>query len=376
MEKIQMVDLQKQYLNIKEDIDNAIGGVLQSAKFIRGEFVQKFEQQLAEYMGVKHVITCANGTDALQISLMALDLKPHDEIICPSFSFISGAEMAGLLNLRPVFVDVDYNNFNATIENIIQAISVKTKVIMPVHLFGQGVNMEEIMKLAEQYRLTVIEDNAQSLGANYYFSDGKKKKLGTIGDIGCTSFFPTKNLGCYGDGGAIFTDNDKLAEKLRLISNHGMKEKYRNETIGINSRLDGIQAAVLSEKLKHIDDYIKARQDAAEFYSAGLQSLSDHILLPEKVEYSDHTFHQFTIKVLNGKRDELKAYLTEKQIPTAIYYPYPLHSQEAFVQIERQGNAMDITERLCSEVLSLPMHTELSIEQQIYIVEAIKEFFK
>lgn len=371
-----MVDLQKQYLNIKEDIDNAIGEVLQSAKFIRGEFVQKFEQQLAEYMGVKHVITCANGTDALQISLMALDLKPHDEIICPSFSFISGAEMAGLLNLRPVFVDVDYNNFNATIENIIQAISVKTKVIMPVHLFGQGVNMEEIMKLAEQYHLIVIEDNAQSLGANYYFSDGKKKKLGTIGDIGCTSFFPTKNLGCYGDGGAIFTDNDKLAEKLRLISNHGMKEKYRNETIGINSRLDGIQAAILGEKLKHIDDYIKARQDAAEFYSAGLQSLSDHILLPEKVEYSDHTFHQFTVRVLNGKRDELKAYLAEKQIPTAIYYPYPLHSQEAFVQIERQGNAMDITERLCSEVLSLPMHTELSIEPQIYIVEAIKEFFK
>lgn len=376
MEKIQMVDLQKQYLKIKEDIDNAIGEVLQSAKFIRGEFVQKFEQQLAEYLGVKHVIACANGTDALQISLMALDLKPHDEIICPSFSFISGAEMAGLLNLRPVFVDVDYNNFNATVENIMQAISVKTKVIMPVHLFGQGVNMEEIMKLAEQYHLTVIEDNAQSLGANYYFLDGKKKKLGTIGDIGCTSFFPTKNLGCYGDGGAIFTDNDKLAEKIRLISNHGMKEKYKNEVIGINSRLDGIQAAVLSEKLKHIDDYIKARQDAAEFYCAGLQSLSKHILLPEKVEYSDHTFHQFTIKVLDGKRDELRAYLAEKQIPTAVYYPYPLHSQEAFVQIERQGNAMDVTEKLCTEVLSLPMHTELSIEQQIYIVEAIKEFFK
>lgn len=371
-----MVDLQKQYLDIKEDIDNAIGEVLQSAKFIRGEFVQKFEQQLVEYLGVKHVIACANGTDALQISLMALDLKPHDEIICPSFSFISGAEMAGLLNLRPVFVDVDYNNFNATVENIMQAISVKTKVIMPVHLFGQGVNMEEIMKLAEQYHLTVIEDNAQSLGANYYFSDGKKKKLGTIGDIGCTSFFPTKNLGCYGDGGAIFTDNDKLADKIRLISNHGMKEKYRNETIGINSRLDGIQAAVLSEKLKHIDDYIKARQDAAEFYCSGLQSLSKHILLPEKVEYSDHTFHQFTIKVLDGKRDELRAYLAEKQIPTAVYYPYPLHSQEAFVKIERQANAMDVTEKLCTEVLSLPMHTELSIEQQIYIVETIKEFFK
>ncbi|MBQ9253421.1 MAG: DegT/DnrJ/EryC1/StrS family aminotransferase [Bacteroidales bacterium] len=375
MEQIRMVDLKNQYLKIKKEIDEAIESVIQGTDFIKGSAVKVFEKNLAQYLGVKYVISCANGTDALQIALMSLDLKPHDEIICPSFSFISGAEMAGLLNLRPVFVDVDYDNFNTTVENITQAISVKTRVIMPVHLFGQGADMEKIMAIAKQYNLTVIEDNAQSLGAEYRFSDDTVKKLGTIGNIGCTSFFPSKNLGCFGDGGALFTNDEKLAEKMHLIANHGMKEKYNNERIGINSRLDTLQAAVLNVKLRYLDSYISARRKVAEIYYENLKDLKEYIILPKRESYSDHTFHQFTLKVLNGKRDELKLYLADKGIPSSVYYPKPLHLQQAFIHIERQGNNMEVSEQLSKEVLSLPMHTELDLEQQMYIIETIKEFF-
>ncbi len=375
MKKIQMVDLKSQYDKIKTEIDSSIESVIDSTAFIKGSIVDEFADNLAKFLSVKHVIPCGNGTDALQIAIMSLGLKPSDEIICPSFTFIASAEVIGLLGFRPVFVDVDKDSFNVTAKNIEKAISVKTKAIIPVHLFGQAAPMEEILAIAKKYDLYVIEDTAQAIGADYTFSDNTKKKLGTIGTIGCTSFFPSKNLGCFGDGGAIFTNDDKLAERMKMISNHGMKVRYHHEILGVNSRLDSIQAAVLNVKLKYLEDYQKARYDAAQIYTNALKGI-EGIETPIEVPYSTHVYHQYTLKINNGRRDELREFLSNNGIPAMIYYPIPLHLQKAFLQIARQGEVMEISEELSKTVLSLPMHTELDLEQQNYIIGKIKEFFK
>jgi len=374
MKKIQMVDLKTQYSNIKAEIDSAISNVIDRTAFINGEEVKDFSQNLSSYLGVKHVITCGNGTDALQIALMSLNLQPTDEIIVPAFTFIASAEVIGLLGYRPVMVDVDYNNYIVTAKNIEKAITVNTKAIIPVHLFGQGAEMEAIMDIAKKYDLYVIEDNAQALGADYIFSNGKKQKLGTIGHIGCTSFFPSKNLGCYGDGGAIFTNDDVLAEKIRMICNHGMKERYHHKVLGVNSRLDTIQAAILNVKLNHLDEYCKSRYEAAQRYSYAFKDLEE-IITPTESNYSTHVYHQYTIKVLNGKRDALRAYLQENDIPAMIYYPIPLHKQEAFLQIAHQSGDMTNSDKLSDEVLSLPMHTELDAASIAYIISKVLNFF-
>ena len=375
MKKIQMVDLKSQYQKIKTEIDSSIESVIDSTAFIKGSIVDEFADNLAKFLSVKHVIPCGNGTDALQIAIMSLGLKPSDEIICPSFTFIASAEVIGLLGFRPVFVDVDKDSFNVTAKNIEKAISVKTKAIIPVHLFGQAAPMEEILAIAKKYDLYVIEDTAQAIGADYTFSDNTKKKLGTIGTIGCTSFFPSKNLGCFGDGGAIFTNDDKLAEKMKMISNHGMKVRYHHEILGVNSRLDSIQAAILNVKLKYLEDYQKARYEAAQIYTNALKGI-EGIETPIEVSYSTHVYHQYTLKINNGRRDGLREFLANNGIPAMIYYPIPLHLQKAFLQIARQGDVMEVSEQLSKTVLSLPMHTELDLEQQSYIIEKIKEFFK
>lgn len=374
MRKIQMVDLHSQYEKIKSEIDEAISEVIESTAFIKGAKVGEFASELASYLGVKHVIPCGNGTDALQIAIMSLGLKPSDEIICPDFTFIASAEVIGLLGYRPVLVDVDYDSFNVTAKNIEQAISVKTKAIIPVHLFGQTAPMEAILEIAKKYDLYVIEDTAQAIGADYTFSDGRTQKAGTIGTIGCTSFFPSKNLGCYGDGGALFTNDDELAERIKMIANHGMKVRYHHDILGVNSRLDTIQAAILSVKLKYLDQYEKARQKAAATYNKALQNIED-LVLPKQETYSTHVYHQYTLKVKNGKRDELKAFLEQNNIPAMIYYPVPLHKQKAFLPIARQGGTLNVSETLAEQVLSLPMHTELDDEQQQYIISKVQEFF-
>lgn len=373
--KIQMVDLHGQYLKIKPEIDRGIQKVIDTCAFINGSQVKEFAEALEEYSGAKHVITCANGTDALQIALMALGLKPGDEVIVPAFTYVASAEVIWLLGLTPVMVDVDPKTFNVTVENIKKAISPKTKAIIPVHLFGQSCDMEPIMNLAKEYGLYVIEDNAQAIGAVYTFSDGTKKHTGTIGIIGCTSFFPSKNLGCYGDGGAIFTDDDTLAEKLKMIANHGQKVKYHHSVIGCNSRLDTIQAAVLNAKLPHLDEYCKARKTAADYYTANLKDV-EGITLPEDLPASTHVYHQYTLKVHGGKRNALKEFLASKGIPAMIYYPLPLQKQEAFKEITRAAESLEISQRLADSVLSIPIHTELTHEEQDVIISAIKEFFK
>lgn len=374
MKKIQMVDLKTQYNNIKPDIDAAIKNVIKNTAFINGQQVGSFSQNLSSYMGAKHVITCGNGTDALQIALMSLDLKPNDEIIVPAFTFIASAEVIGLLGFNPVMVDVDYNSFNVTAKNIEKAITIKTKAIIPVHLFGQGCEMEAIMDIANKYDLYVIEDNAQAIGADYKFRDGKMQKLGTIGHIGCTSFFPSKNLGCYGDGGAIFTNNDKLAEKIRMICNHGMKIRYHHQVLGVNSRLDTIQAAILDVKLKQLDRYCKLRYEAATRYSYAFKNIKE-LITPEESLFSTHVYHQYTLKVMNGKRDRLKEYLEENGIPAMIYYPIPLHKQEAFINIATQNGDMRVSDQLSQEALSLPMHTELDYKTIAYIISKVIQFF-
>lgn len=373
--KIQMVDLHGQYLKIKPEVDKGIQEVIDSCAFINGPQVKEFASELEKYSGSKHVITCANGTDALQIALMALGLKPGDEVIVPAFTYVASAEVIGLLGLTPVMVDVDPKTFNVTVENIKKAISPKTKAIIPVHLFGQSCDMEPIMKLAKEYGLYVIEDNAQAIGSVYTFSDGTKKHTGTIGNIGCTSFFPSKNLGCYGDGGAIFTDDDDLAEKLRMIANHGQKVKYHHSVIGCNSRLDTIQAVVLKAKLPHLDEYCSARKKAADYYSANLKSV-EGIVVPEEIPNSTHVYHQYTLQILDGKRDALKEFLASKGIPAMIYYPLPLQKQEAFKNITRAAESLEISQKLADSVLSLPIHTELTHEEQDIIINAVKEFFK
>ena len=372
---IQMVDLKSQYMKIKPQVDNAINDVLSSTQFINGEHVKSFQKELANYLGVKHVITCANGTDALQISMMALGLKSGDEVITPSFTYIATAEVIGLLGLKPVFVDCDPKTFNISIEEVEKAITKKTKAIVPVHLFGQSSDMKSIMNLAKKHDLFVIEDNAQAIGSDY-LGFNKPQKTGTIGNIGCTSFFPSKNLGCYGDGGAMMTNDDELAEKLRMIANHGQSKRYYHDMVGCNSRLDNIQAAVLRIKLKELDQYIQNRQKAANYYDQNLKELNQ-LTLPYRSLESNHVFHQYTLKLNeNIKRDELIEFLAKKNIPAMVYYPVPAHHQKMFSEIPNSHTNMKVTNELSSRVFSLPMHTELSSLQQDFIIDNLFRFFK
>ncbi|KAA0126250.1 DegT/DnrJ/EryC1/StrS family aminotransferase [Chryseobacterium sp. SN22] len=374
MKKIQMVDLQSQYYKIKNEVDNAVLNVMDSAAFINGPEVKSFQNELESYLDVKHVIPCGNGTDALQIALMALDLKEGDEIITADFTFAATVEVIHLLKLKSVLVDVDYDTFTISTEAIKKAITPKTKAIIPVHIFGQCANMEEILKIAEEHNLYVIEDNAQAIGSEFTFSDGTVKKGGTMSTVGTTSFFPSKNLGCYGDGGAIFTNNDELAHRLRGIVNHGMYERYYHDEVGVNSRLDSVQAAILRKKLTHLDHYNESRGKAADYYDEAFAG-NEHILTPKRADYSTHVFHQYTLRILNGKRNELQKYLTEKDIPAMIYYPVALRKQKAYYQESNDADFVN-TDKLLDQVISLPMHTELDEEQLKYIADAVLEFMK
>ncbi|WP_322970926.1 DegT/DnrJ/EryC1/StrS family aminotransferase [Faecalibacter sp. LW9] len=369
MKKIQMVDLQSQYQKIKSEVDASILNVIESAAFINGPEVKQFQADLEQYLNVKHVIPCGNGTDALQIALMALGLEPGDEVITADFTFAATVEVIDLLKLKSVLVDVNLDTFTIDTEKLKAAITPKTKAIIPVHLFGQCANMDEVMAIAKEHNLFVIEDTAQAIGAEY-----KGKKAGTIGDMGCTSFFPSKNLGCYGDGGAIFTNNDELAHRLRGIVNHGMYKRYYHDEIGVNSRLDSIQAAVLRNKLPHLNSYNEARLAAATYYNNAFADIEE-LITPVVSKDSTHVFHQYTLRVLNGKRNELQAFLTEKEIPAMIYYPVPLRKQKAYDNGHYNDADFPNTDTLVDEVMSLPMHTELSEEQLIYITTAVKEFF-
>jgi dTDP-4-amino-4,6-dideoxygalactose transaminase len=373
--QIEMVDLKSQYNKIKTEIDEAVISCISSTSFINGPAVNEFQLNLEQYLGVKHVIPCANGTDSLQIAMMALDLKPGDEVICPAFTYVATAEVIGLLGLTPVMVDVDPNIFIIDVADIEKAITSKTKAIVPVHLYGQSCDMEPIMKLAEKYNLYVIEDNAQAIGADYTFSNGMSAKTGTIGHIGSTSFFPSKNLGCYGDGGALMTNDDDLAKKMRMIANHGQEKKYYHKVLGCNSRLDTIQAAILNVKIKHLDLYSQARNDMASFYDSIFAEIVE-IEIPKRQLNSTHVFHQYTLKVKNGKRNELQKYLSEKEIPSMIYYPLPLYKQEAFQQFVTSDFKLPITEELCNQVLSLPIHTEMNIDKINLICDSVKSFFE
>jgi len=372
MKKIQMVDLQSQYYKIKNDVDNAVLNVMDSAAFINGPEVKSFQNELESYLDVKHVIPCANGTDALQIALMALDLQEGDEVITADFTFAATVEVIHLLKLKSVLVDVDYDTFTISPDAIKKAITPKTKAIIPVHIFGQCANMEEILKIAEENNLFVIEDNAQAIGADFTFADGTVKKAGTMSTVGTTSFFPSKNLGCYGDGGAIFTNNDELAHRLRGIVNHGMYERYYHDEVGVNSRLDSVQAAILRKKLPHLDTYNESRGKAADFYDEAFAS-HPHILTPKREENSTHVFHQYTLRILNGKRNDLQKFLAEKEIPAMIYYPVALRKQKAYYQESNDADFVN-TDQLLDEVISLPMHTELDEEQLKFITDAVLEF--
>jgi dTDP-4-amino-4,6-dideoxygalactose transaminase len=374
MTNIQMVDLKGQYVRIQKEVDEALFQVLHNANFINGVEVDNFREALENYTGARHVIPCANGTDALQISLMALGLKPGDEVIVPAFTYIASAEVIGLLRLTPVMVDVDYESFNVTIKNIEKALSSKTKAMIPVHLFGQSCDMEPIIHFASQHGLFIIEDNAQAIGTYYTFSGNEKRQTGTMGHIGCTSFFPSKNLSCFGDGGAMMTNDDELAKKLKMIANHGQITKYYHEVLGCNSRLDTLQAAILNVKLKYLNDYSAARYGAAQRYRNLLKEV-DEIILPEEKPYSTHVYHQYTIKLKTADRNKLQAFLKEKGIPCMIYYPLPMHKQNAFRTISRQAEDLSIAEKLSATVLSLPIHTELTEVEQVYITDCIKMFF-
>lgn len=376
-----MVDLKGQYQDIKHLVDNAIQKVIDEASFINGPKVKEFQTNLENYLGVKHVIPCANGTDALQIAMMGVGLKPGDEVITADFTFAATVEVIALLGLSPVLVDVDPNNFNIDIECIKKAITPRTRAIVPVHLFGQCANMEAILKIAKDNNLFVIEDNAQAIGANYSFSDGSKAKAGTLGDVASTSFFPSKNLGCYGDGGAIFTNDDDLAHTIRGIVNHGMYKRYHHDVVGVNSRLDSIQAAVLDAKLPKLDSYNQARRNAAKKYNTAFRT-HPNLVIPKSGTDCDnicdncdcHVFHQYTLKLKNGDRDGLVAHLNAKGIPCGVYYPIPLHQQKAY-KSERYDEAdFKVTNQLSKEVFSLPMHTELDDDQIDYIVNTIKEY--
>jgi len=373
MHPIQMVDLKRQYQQIKEEVDSAILDVLDSAAFINGKPVADFSAQLATYLGVKHVIPCANGTDALQIALMALDLQPGDEVITPSFTYIATTEVIALLRLTPVFVEVDPRTFCLDPEAVKKAITPRTKAIMPVHLYGQAAPMEPILAIAEKHGLYVVEDNAQAIGADYLFSNGQRKKTGTMGTIGCTSFFPSKNLGCYGDGGAIFTADDTLANRLKMIANHGQSKRYYHDLVGCNSRLDTIQAAVLGIKLRKLDAYIEARRSAADRYDKAFTG-NDRVQIPFRASYTNHVFHQYTLILDGPDRDGLQQYLADNSIPSMIYYPVPAHRQKMFSFFERNETLLPVTDWLTDRVISLPIHTELDSDQMAHIIHHVSAY--
>lgn len=375
MNKIQMVDLQGQYKNIKDKVDTQLQDVLNSSAYVNGPQVHAFQKELEEYLGVKNVIPCANGTDALQIAMMGLGLKPGDEVITADFTFAATVEVIALLNLTPVLVDVEKDTFNMDIEALKKAITPKTKAIVPVHLFGQCANMEAVIEVASAHNLFVIEDTAQAIGADYIFKDGSKKKAGTIGNIGTTSFFPSKNLGCYGDGGAIFTDDDELAHTIRGIVNHGMYKRYYHDVVGVNSRLDSLQAAILRIKLPLLNGYCEARKKAATAYSDAFSS-NKNIVTPLISDFTTHVFHQYTLQILNGKRNELHQHLLDNGIPNAIYYPVPLHGQKAYADKRYNEDDFKVTNELIETVISLPMHTELDEEQLQFITTTINNFIK
>jgi UDP-2-acetamido-2-deoxy-ribo-hexuluronate aminotransferase len=374
-QKIQMVDLKTQYEKIKPEVDKGIQEVINNTAFINGPAVKEFQKDLETYLNVKHVIPCANGTDALQIAMMALGLKPGDEVITADFTYVATAEVIGLLGLTPVLVDVKEDTFEISVEAIEKKITSKTKAIVPVHLYGQCCNMEAIMTVAKKHNLFVIEDVAQAIGADYVFTDGSKKKAGTIGTIGCTSFFPSKNLGCYGDGGAMYTNNDELAAKLRMIAHHGQSKQYVHDVVGVNSRLDTIQAAVLKVKLKQLDNYARARNNAADFYD---KAFAGHpkIKTPTRAKFSTHVFHQYTLKLNGVDRDKLREFLAERNIPSMIYYPIPLHKQNAFKSDINKESDFPVTMKLCATVISLPMHTELGNDTLKFITDSVLEFCK
>ena len=366
-----MVDLMGQYSKIKNEVDANIISSIESGRFVNGPIVKQFSENLSDYLNVRNVIPCANGTDALQIAFMALDLKPGDEIICPSWTYIATAEAAIILGIKVIFCDVDLDTFNTTADLIEPYINEKTKAIVPVHLYGQSCDMDPIIKLAEKYNLKIIEDNAQAIGCKYTFPNKEIKFTGTMGHIGTTSFYPSKNLGCYGDGGAIFTNDDDLAEKIRMIVNHGEKIKYHHEIVGCNSRLDSIQAEILNIKLKYLDCYNANRKIMAKNYNLTFSEI-DELVTPKVLDNSEHVFHQYTLRVLNGRRDKLRNYLKDKGIPSMIYYPIPIHKQNPY----RNGQSLNNTDILSNEVISLPVHTEIEISNQNYIIDSICMFFK
>lgn len=373
MNPIQMVDLKSQYLRIKPEVDAAIQRVLDSTAFIQGAPVREFEQQLSKYADSKYVVSCGNGTDALTAALLALGVGPGDEVITVPFTFIATVEAIAQVGAKPVFVDVSEDSFMMDAAKLETAITPKTKAIIPVHLYGQSADMEAILDVAKKHNISVIEDACQAVGAAYTFSDGRVNQAGTMGAIGCLSFFPSKNLGCYGDGGALMTQDEALSLRLRMICRHGSKERYRHEIVGINSRLDTLQAAILNVKLNHLDAFITARREAADYYHSALSGL-EWLILPKTSPNSTHTYHQFTVTVKNGERDKLKQHLADHGIPTMVYYPVPAHLQPAYASLNYREGDFPIAERLCSEVLSLPMHTELTEEQLEYICHTIKNF--
>ena len=373
-EPIHMVDLHRQYLDIKEEIDQAIVDVVQSTRFIKGPVVEAFEDELSQYLRAQHVISCANGTDALQIALMALELKPGDEVIVPAFTYVATAEVIGLLQLTPVMIDVDSDTFNMTADLVEAAITSRTRAIIPVHLFGQSAPMQEIMALAESKNLWVIEDNAQAIGADYHSAEGKSFKTGTLGHIGYTSFFPSKNLGCYGDGGALYTNDDVLSAKIKMIANHGQSRQYYHDILGVNSRLDAIQAAILRIKLRRLDRYCEARRRAADYYDDTFYSQAQ-IKTPLRADYSSHVFHQYTLQVPPADREPLREHLAALDIPSMVYYPVPLYKQKAYAVYAAPNIHLQDTEMLCASVVSLPMHSELDRRLLEYIGEGVLSYF-
>jgi len=375
IKEIQMVDLKGQYQKIKEEIDTALLSAVENAAFINGPEVKRFTESLKKFNKVNSAITCANGTDALQIAMMALDFKPGDEVIVPAFTYIATVEVIALLGLVPRFIDVTEDTFELDHTKLEALITEKTVGVVPVHLFGQCSNMESILTIAKKHNLAVIEDTAQAMGAEFIYKNGNKAFAGTIGDVGTTSFFPSKNLGCFGDGGALITQDVNLGEKIHVIANHGQKKKYHHESIGVNSRLDTIQAAILEVKIKYLNDYAAARQQVAAYYDERLVGIAD-LTLPERAVYSTHVFNQYTCKIKNDKRDDLKAFLQEKGIPTMVYYPIPVHLQKAYLSYGYKEGDFPVSERLSTEVISLPIHTEMKVEIQDYIVENIISFFK
>lgn len=371
---MQMVDLKSQYLRIKPEVDEAILNVLEHGQFINGPEVHVFEQALEKYLDVPFVIPCANGTDALQIALMAIGCQPGDEIIVPAFTYVATAEVIALLQLTPVMIDVDYESFLCTPELIEAAITEKTRAIVPVHLYGQMADMHQIMAIAKKHKLFVIEDNAQAIGSDYIYPDGTRKKSGTLGHIGCTSFFPSKNLGGFGDGGALMCSDPELAEKIRMIANHGQKKRYYHDLIGVNSRLDSIQAAVLNIKLKHLDEYCQARQKVALAYTQAFEDIAA-VLTPVEMAYSTHVYHQYTLRIADGRRDALSEYLNGNKIPNMIYYPVPLYAQLAFIPFRGKVNFLPVTDKLCQEVISLPIHTEMPTSDLDLVIDAVRAFY-